>query len=501
MATKHTSQRSAIIIGSGIAGMATAVRLAVQGMKVSVYEKNEVPGGKLSVIENEGYHFDAGPSLFTQPENLRELFTLANETLEEYFAYSECDVACNYFFANGKKVKAYTDADKFAAELQEQLGEDPQHIDEYLKASKKLYNNTGKVFLDHSLHKRATWFNKRVLGALGAAKFPYLFSTLNKYNNKKFSTDEATQLFNRFATYNGSSPYKAPAMLSLIPHLEHNEGSYYAHGGMISIANAVYRLAIKKGVTFYFNTPVQRIIEHEGSSRGVVVHGHNHFADVVVSNVDAYFTYGKLLNDAGRAKKLLKQERSSSALIFYWGVSKKFPQLGLHNIFFSGDYRKEFECIFDRKILYADPTIYINITARHDESHAPAGTDNWFVMVNVPANIGQDWDNIQAAAREMIIKKLSIALEEDIAPLILTEQAITPVDIEQQTDSYMGSLYGTSSNSRMAAFFRHPNFTNKIKGLYFCGGSVHPGGGLPLCFKSARITGELIAKDLKKMRH
>jgi len=492
----HT--KKAIIIGSGVGGTAAAIRLAVQGFAVEVYEKNSHPGGKLSAFEKDGFRFDAGPSLFTQPQNIEELFTLANEPIEEYFSYQPIAIACKYFYENGKIVYAHTDAEKFAQELQEQLNEQPQKVTSYLQQSKKLYDNIGTIFLDNSLQKRKTWLNKRFGAALKTIRYGYIFKSLHQHNSKIFSSPEAVQLFNRFATYNGSNPYKAPAMLSLIPHLEQNQGTYYPTGGMVSITNALYKLAIKKGVQFYFDTPVQRIIQHEGYVKGVVVNNENILADVVVSNVDIYFTYKNLLQNSLHAKKVLKQERSSSAVIFYWGINKPFPSLQLHNIFFSKEYKTEFDSIFKEHKLSSDPTVYINITSKIESTQSPQGKENWFVMVNAPANKGQDWEQLKAALRTLVINKLSRMLGEDIEPLIETEHTLDPVMIEGQTASYMGSLYGTSSNSKLAAFFRQPNFEKNINGLYFCGGSVHPGGGIPLCLKSAKIVSGLVAAEAYK---
>ena len=493
------SSKKAIIIGSGVGGMATAIRLAVQGFDVAVYDKNNLPGGKLSSFEKDGFKFDAGPSLFTQPENIEELFNLAGECITDYFTYSPVEIACKYFYENGKIVNAYTNATMFAQELKEQLGESSEKVLSYLEQSKKVYNNIGTVFLNNSLHKKNTWLNKRIGKALKTLRFTYLFNTLNEYNNKKFSSKEAVQLFNRYATYNGSNPYKAPAMLSLIPHLEQNQGTFYPHGGMINITNALYELAKKKGVQFYFNQPVQRIIEQEGTVKGVVVNDKNIFAEVVVSNADVYFTFKNLLSDNIKANKVLKQERSSSAVIFYWGINQSFSQLELHNIFFSEDYKNEFDNIFNSKSLSEDPTVYINITSKMESNQSPQGKENWFVMVNAPANTGQNWEQLKIKLRSSVLKKLSRILGENIEPLITTEHTLDPLLIEVQTSSYMGSLYGTSSNSKLAAFFRQANFTDSIKGLYFCGGSVHPGGGIPLCLKSAKIVSELVME--KNVQH
>lgn len=491
----HT--KKAIIIGSGVGGMATAIRLAVEGFAVTVYEKNSVPGGKLSAFEKDGYHFDAGPSLFTQPQNIEELFVLAQEPIQEYFSYQPVNIACKYFYENGKVIHAYTNAIQFAQELNEQLNEPTENVIAYLKNAEKLYNNIGTLFLNNSLQKVTTWFNKRILPALKTLRLGYLFNSLGQHNHKHFTSPEAVQLFNRFATYNGSNPYKAPAMLSLIPHLEQNQGTFYPQGGMVSITNALYNLAIKKGVQFYFDTPVLRIIHDRGMVKGVVVNDENMLADTVVSNGDVYFTYKNLLDNASQAKKILQQERSSSAVIFYWGINKSFPQLQLHNIFFSKAYKTEFDDIFTNKRLSNDPTIYVNITCKMENSQSPDGKENWFVMVNAPANIGQSWEYLKVVLRKNVISKLSRMLNENIEPFIETEHTLDPVMIESQTASYMGSLYGTSSNSKWAAFFRPANFTNTIKGLYFCGGSVHPGGGIPLCLKSAKIVSELIKSDYK----
>jgi phytoene desaturase len=481
-----------IVIGAGIGGLATAIRLACRGVNTTVFEKNERAGGKLSLIEKNGYRFDGGPSLFTQPGNIEELFTLAKEPLENYISWKTVDLACRYFFENGKVINAYTNKEKFARELEEVAGEDGDALKNYLAKSADVFEHTGNIFLNYSLHKTGTWFNKRILSALKHTGFNHLFTTLNDFNEQRFRSPETVQIFNRFATYNGSNPYKAPGMLSLIPHLEHNEGVFYPAGGMISIADALYRLALKKGVNFHFNAGVDEIKHDKGKVTGVNVGGRFFPSDIVVSNVDAYFTYSKLLHQPDSAADVLKRERSSSAMIFYWGIKKEFPRLSLHNIFFSKNYREEFDHLFTVKKMYHDPTVYINITSKEEPVHAPEGCENWFVMVNAPATTGPVNDTVIAETRKQVLSKLQRMLGEDIGSLIEVEEVLTPYGIETLTDSYMGSLYGTSSNSKWAAFLRHPNFSSSISGLYFAGGSVHPGGGIPLCFKSAKIVDSLI---------
>jgi phytoene dehydrogenase-like protein len=206
------------------------------------------------------------------------------------------------------------------------------------------------------------------------------------------------------------------------------------------------------------------------------------------------------LNDLPQTNKLSKLERSSSALIFYWGINKEFKELGLHNILFGKEYKVEFDHLFKSKTLSNDPTIYINISSKMEAAHAPENNENWFVMINVAANVGQDWDKIITEAKKSITEKINRILKTDIEQYIISETIMDPVLIEQKTNTYQGSLYGTSSNTKFAAFFRPANFTSKIKGLYFCGGTVHPGGGIPLCLKSAYITAELIKTDDARKR-
>lgn len=487
------SSKKAIIIGAGVGGMATAIRLSLLGYEVEVFERNDYPGGKLSQFETNGFRFDAGPSLFTCPHLIEELFALANEPIAPYFTYEKLAIACNYFYDDGTCIKAYTNKEAFALELQEKTNEPVQNLHRYLQNASDAYNHIAIIFLRHSLHVIQTIFKAPIIKAIGKLKMAYLFKSLNDYNEAAFNSPKLVQLFNRFATYNGSNPYKAPAMLSLISNLEHNEGAYYPKGGMISITNALYRLALKLGVHFTFGKSVQKITTSANVVNGVLVDNIQQDAAIVVSNMDVYFTYNNLLNDSNKAAKVKKQERSSSAFIFYWGMSKSFPQLDLHNIFFSEDYRGEFNSLFNTGLPFEDPTVYVNITNKLEPgTHAPEGKENWFVMVNAPANNGQDWEGIEQLYRKAIIKKLNKVLNDNVESYIEVEKVLTPVTIESRTASYMGSLYGTSSNSKMAAFMRHPNFSKTINGLYFVGGSVHPGGGIPLCLSSAEIVSNLI---------
>jgi phytoene desaturase len=320
-----------------------------------------------------------------------------------------------------------------------------------------------------------------------------IFGTMNEANQKLFKNPKIVQLFNRYATYNGSDPYQTPATLNIIPHLEYNLGAFFPKKGMVSITDSLVKLAESLGVKFYFGEKVEEIVAPqppEGEFFDLKLQGRNSPSGgwgAIVSNMDVTHTYRQLLPREKHPNFLLNQPKSSSGVIFYWGIKKQFPELDLHNILFSDNYSEEFRTMFEQKTIYKDPTVYINITSKHKLDDAPAGCENWFVLINAPANNGQNWDEIIAQTKENVLKKISRILGQNISELIECETILDPRTIESKTSSAQGALYGNSSNNRFAAFLRHANFSSKIKNLYFVGGSVHPGGGIPLALSSAKI--------------
>ncbi|QQL49243.1 1-hydroxycarotenoid 3,4-desaturase CrtD [Mucilaginibacter ginkgonis] len=487
-------KKKAIVIGAGIGGIGVAIRLAVKGYAVEVFEANSYAGGKLTWFEKDGYFFDAGPSLFTMPQYVDELFALAGKDPRAHFNFSRLDIICNYFFADGTNLIQHADQQKTADEFEKKTNEPAVSINTFLDNSRKIYNATHGIFLERSLHRLSTYFNRDAF-----ASFSDLFKidpmrTMHEANETAFSDARVVQFFDRYATYNGSNPYQAPATLNVIPHLENGLGAWFPEGGMRSITDSLVSLAESIGVKMNYNSPVEEITTKGQKVTGVIVNSITRNADVIVSNSDVWFTYNKLLKKRPELapKKILQQERSSSALIFYWGINKQFVQLDLHNIFFSADYNTEFQHIWENKTISDDPTVYVNISSKCKPDDAPLGHENWFVMINVPANIGQDWDALITKARADIIKKLSAVLKRDIGALITCESVLDPRSIEGRTSSYQGSIYGSSSNSKFAAFLRHANRSSKLKNLFFCGGSVHPGGGIPLALLSAKIVSDWV---------
>ncbi|TLF45816.1 1-hydroxycarotenoid 3,4-desaturase CrtD [Maribacter aurantiacus] len=486
----------ALVIGAGIGGLATSLRLRKKGYRVTVLEVNDYPGGKLHAIEQDGYRFDLGPSLFTMPHLVTELFALYQEDFPTYFQYSKKQIVCNYFWEDGHRFSVASDIEKFIKDASESFNEPPQKIKSYLNRNREKYDLTAALFLEKSLHKLSTYLSKQTIKSILQIGKLHLNVTLDSVNKQYFRNQKLVQLFNRYATYNGSSPYKTPGIMSMIPHLEMHYGTYFPKGGMHSISLSLYEFAKQKGVSFKFGHPVENIIVKNKKAIGVLSKGVAHKADIVVSNMDVYPTYKKLLKDQPYPKKTLEQERSSSALIFYWGISKEFPQLDLHNILFTDSYPDEFQALFDQKTLYTDPTIYINITSKEEVRDAPEGHENWFVMINAPGNYGQDWRELKQVARKNIVSKINRILKTNIEEFITTEHILDPVGIESSTSSFRGALYGAASNDKFAAFVRHANFSKSIENLYFCGGSVHPGGGIPLCLLSAKIVSDLVPNPI-----
>lgn len=481
--------KNVVVIGAGLAGLSAAIRLKKLGHKVVVLEKNDYPGGKCSSFSLGKYRFDAGPSLFTLPHLVTDIVQLSNSPVE--FPFIQLDRSCHYFWNDGTRLIAWFDKEKLANEISSQLGVDPAPALKHLAHSKQIYEATSKLFLEKSLHKLSTYLSYDVVKTMASLPQLALNKSMNEVNIDGLNHPKLVQLFNRYATYNGSNPFTAPGVLHTIPHLEHNIGTFLPINGMVQITDALYHTAQQLGVEFHFNAAVARIETCDRKVEKVVTDANTFAADIVVSNADVYTTYRHLLPDEKAPEKTLQRERSSSALIFYWGVKKVFDELHVHNIFFSDNYKSEFEWLFESGEMPDDVTVYVNITSGYCKDDAPAYGANWFVMVNAPANNGHSSLNIPAV-RRMVIEKLNAALNTNLENLIEEETFLDPVKIESQTGSFMGSLYGTSSNDRMAAFLRHPNFTRSIDGLYFCGGSVHPGGGIPLCLLSGKIVADLI---------
>ena len=486
--------KKVIVIGGGISGLATSIRLSKAGYSVQLLEANENVGGNIGEIRSHGFRWDTGPSILTKPEYIDELFHLCNVDPEDYIRFQKVEPLFRYFFSDGTFIDSFSDRKKFEAELKSKTPESFSNVNKLLDDSKEIFRLTNEVFLQRSLHEFKNYFNLSTLRGILRFNRVRAFSSMHKYNRKVFTDKRLVQLFDRYASFNGSNPFEAPATLSVITHFAVNNGSWLPEGGMISIAKSLHELALHAGVEIKTSSTVNKIVTADKKISGVETEKGFLPADIVVSSADIHYTYKKLLPEVKMPDIISSQPRSSSVIVFYWGIKKIFQQVELHNTFFGKNDKDEFDALFLRHAISDDPTVYLYNSSKLNPEDAPEEMSNWFVMVSAPYNSGQDWNSIVQEVKKNVLKKISEKLQENIESLIITENILTPSMIENKTNAWLGSIYGNSSNKIFSAFLRHANFSRKIKGLYFCGGSVHPGAGLPLCLLSAKITSDLVTR-------
>jgi len=298
------------VIGAGVAGLATAIRLAVAGHQVQIFEKNAYAGGKLSELCFDGFRFDAGPSLFTMPQFLDELFILANRDPRKYYQYHRLDKCCQYFFEDGSTITSQANSDQFEKELAN-LRVSTNEWKAFQKRTQSIYDITHHVFLEKSIHQWSTYFNWNTIRSIFRLPWIDAHRTMHQANQKFFKSKNAQQLFDRYATYNGSNPFKAPATLNVIQFYEHHFGAYFPAGGMISITNALVQLSKELDVKINFNSAVQEIIGDSRGVQGVRYIQENleneWLCDQVVSNADLVHTYRKFLPKVKAPERLLKR--------------------------------------------------------------------------------------------------------------------------------------------------------------------------------------------------
>lgn len=485
-------QRRVAVIGAGVGGLAVAVRLARRGFRVTVFEANSSPGGKVAELRMDGFRFDMGPSVLTMPQYIDELFDLCGENPRAHFSYHRLDPIFRYFYADGTEITTPADLEGLADELAAKTTVSREQVLEFLRRSKVKMELTDPVFLQRSLHQWKNYLDWPTLRGILNFHRVEAFTTMAKANARLFRDAKVEQLFNSYASYNGSDPYQAPATLNLISHYEITLGAFYTEGGMYTVARELTALAERQGVEFRFGSRVERIIVKQGRVIGVLSDEVLHEFDTVVSNADVSATYDQMLPDLSRPSFTLDRPKSSSVIVFFWGMKKKLEKVHFHNLFLSPDPKEEYRHIFTLRDVCDDPTVYLHISSRMNAEDAPQGCENWFVMVSVPHETGQDWDAIIQRTRQNVLRRLNGQLGEELAQNIMCEQVMDPRDIEHRTSSAMGAVFGNSSNGMFSAFLRHPNFSSEIGNLYFCGGSVHPGSGIPLCLLSAKIVAGIV---------
>jgi 1-hydroxycarotenoid 3,4-desaturase len=481
--------KTAIVIGAGVGGLAAAIHLARAGVKVRLFERGATVGGKLREVEVGGHKVLAGPSVFTMKWVFDELF---DGRLEQYVTLASVDPLCRHFFADGSVLDLYPDEARSRDAIERFSGR--RDADGYLKYRKhaaKIFDIVRGPFMENAVPSLFDFVSPRALWQMTQIDG---MRTLWRALEELFVDPRLRQLFGRYATYNGSSPYHAPATLAVIMHVENAYGIFAVAGGIGRLGEALRRRAEELGVEIVTGADVEEIlVEPTGGplattlrARGVRVGGGVEWADCVVANCDVADALGRLLPAAAPARKLLgkyaDEELSLSAYVLL-AVGEPAPMpLVHHNVFFSRDYAREFEELVVQRRPPADPTVYVCAEApgRH------------FILTNAPPlderGRAVDW-SAEAPRCRARIERVLARHGWTLAPAATHE--IAPPDFAARFPSSRGAIYGLASNSRTAAFKRPANTLPGVGGLYFCGGSVHPGAGLPMVALSARIATKL----------
>ena len=484
-----------LVVGGGLGGLTAAIRLARMGFSVSLFEKNSEPGGKMNRADLGNYQFDTGPSLLTMPFVIDELMDFAGYKREDLLQFREIEPLCRYFFADGSRLDASAKPESMMDAIANISPGDDRNFERFMEYSRTIYELTADIFLYkpiHEIRKILNWNNIKKLSQLWKID---PFRSVHGSVNKFFQDQRLVQLFDRYATYNGSNPFDAPATLNIIPYVEYGLGGFYIKGGMYRLVESLERIARDLGVEIRTNAEVEQIVIDRGEVQGIRVNNEYVPADYVVCNADTVRAHQSLLPESRQSKKYDALEPSLSGMVFLWGMNREFPELAHHNILFSDDYREEFRQIFEELAVPDDPTVYIAITSKTDPSHAPDGGENWFVLLNMPYTAeGQRWEKETHRMREAVMNRLQ-KFDIDVRDSIAAENVITPLDFQSRYGANRGSIYGISSNNRSAAFNRPANRSRKYKGLYFASGSAHPGGGIPLVMLSGKMASELIAEE------
>jgi phytoene desaturase len=473
-----------VVVGAGVGGLAVAIRLAAAGRQVIVLERNDVTGGKLASTHHDGFAFDTGPSLLTMPHVFDELLRLAGTSLDDELDLVRLDPQFRYRWTDGSELAVPDDATARAAafdDLSPGAGAGWRRFD---ALGQRIWEVSERTFLAGPMTGPLT-VARRMRSPSDLVAIDPLRS-LHRCAAAHFHDPRLVQWAGRYATYSGSSPFRAPATLACIQHIESRHGCWYPRGGLDELRRALQRAAEASGVEARTETEVAAITTTGGAVTGVeLADGSTITAPVVVANADAEHVYTDLLPDAAALRRVHRSRRSTSGLVVLVAASGTTPGIAHHNVWFSGDDRAEFDAL-DAGRMADDPTIYACVSSVTDSSQAPAGCENWFLLVNAPPGILLD----HGRERDRVLDVLA-ARGVDLRRRARWSEVITPLDMAGRYRAPAGAIYGTSSNGLRAAFLRPAN-RGACRGLYLVGGSSHPGGGLPLVAIGARIVADLV---------
>ena len=495
------NKKSAIIIGSGIGGLSSALRLIADGWHVAVIERMERPGGKIRTVgQNAEHRIDAGPSVFTMRWVFDRLFSELKESLEDHIKLEPASVLARHAWMDGSCLDLYADVDRSADAIRQFAG--PAEAEGYRRfcsETAKIFSMLKEPFLCSSEPSLRNLIGAFGRGPIGAIKKMQPLNTMAKGLTRHFNDPRLLQLFGRYATYCGSSPYLAPATLMLIAHVE-QDGVWYLENGMYSLIEALVSLAHERGCELQYNSHVDKLLTSHGRVTGVrLLDGKELFADIVIMNGDCNaLASGLLGHNVRRAASGTSSQQSRSLSALTWMMETKtdgFP-LVRHNVFFSRDYSAEFEDLFEKRCLPREPTVYICAQDRGNESHN-LKSERILVIVNAPADGGMNKlmkSELEACEEAMfnVLSTCGLSIQRNSC---FIERA-NPDDFNAMFPATFGALYGRASHGWQASLLR-PGCRSKLGGLYLAGGSVHPGAGVPMAGLSGIMAAECAIEDQK----
>lgn len=475
-----------LVVGAGVGGLCIAVRLAAGGHDVTVLERNPMVGGKLATLAEAGYTFDLGPTSLTLPSVLDEVFVVAGTSLADEVELVRLDPQLRCRWPNGSTLDVRDDPAATTAAVEALSPGSGPRWERFMTHTGRVWEASERTLLAGPMSSPVTVRGRirspRELGRIDATR------TLARSAVDAFDDPRLRQLVGRFATYSGSSPYRAPATLAGLAHVEQAFGCWHVIGGLGRVRDALEGVARRIGVEIRLGTDVGRITTSAGRVTGVqLADGGSEPADVVVSNVDAAHLFTELLPDPKQARQLDQVDRSTSAFVICAAVRGRTEGIAHHNVFFSLHDEQEFRYLTAGQ-LPLDPTVHACVPAVTDPTMAPAGCESWVLRVTTPPAIGIDRKLMTAAVLNRLAER-----GVDLRARIQFTRTVVPADFDARYRAPGGSIHGTSSNGRRAAFAR-PGNVGPVDGLYLVGGSAHPGGGLPFVATSARIVADLVTQ-------
>lgn len=485
------ASKKVIVIGSGLGGISAAISLAQEGYDVSIHEKNDKIGGKLNVLKAQGYSFDLGPSILTLPHLFERLFTRSGKRMGDYFSIRPLRPHWRNFFEDGKVVDLYPEPEKMAEEARK-VGEDPANLVKFLEYSAGLYDLTNEGYFEKGLDTSAEFREFYGLGKF--LKFD-LFRSMHGGVARYLKTRHMRDIFDYFIKYVGSSAYHSPAFMNCMPTIQYRYDLWYVDGGLYHIALGLGRLMDELGIQVHLNSAVTEVRKEGSRVTGLVANDTFHPADIIVSNMEVIPAYEKLLaEDDAFLKTLEKYEPSCSGLVLELGLDRQYPQLAHHNFLYSDHQKKHFHTVFRKRELPPDPTIYLVAASRTDPTVAPPGCDCLKILPHIPhiddkRPLTRD-DYL--AFKERVVDKLERMGLENLRQHTVFEHCWTPLDIREQYNSNKGSIYGVVSDRFKNLAFKAPKQSVRYPNLFFVGGSVNPGGGMPMVV----LCGQNVAKKV-----